>query len=202
MTRFLLLLTIVLLTGCTTYPGGVDEKTWKSLPVDKRVELMRLHEIQQAKLEAERIKLAREEARQQAELEKQRLRTWRELYQHSNEGAFVRINFLSGEGHFYKYRPIVPDSITLAIGETQTVTLRDTHDNTLKLWVHYYPGKLWLCGRHTNDFDPSNCAAVLDLYWDRGQAARVNIPNEWDRKHPRMRNLRLFIRALGTRACD
>ncbi len=196
------LLLLALLTGCASYPGGVDEETWKQLPPEKRAELMRLHEIQQAKLEEQRLKLSHEEARRKAELERERLRTWRELYQHSREGAFVRINFISGEGHFYKYRPIVPDSVTLAIGEAQTVTLRDRDGDTLKLWLRYLPGKIWLCNKPVEAFDPRQCAVVLDLHWDRGQSAQLNVPNSWDRKHPRVRNLRLYVRTLGSRQCD
>jgi len=205
MFRILLYLSFLFLAltgGCASYPGGVDEKTWNSLPPEKKAELIRLREIHRARLEAERLKLERERAREQAELERQRLRVWRELYQRSGEGVFVRVNFLGGEGHFYKYRPIVPESVTLAIGETRPVTLRDRHDNTLKLWLRYLPGKLWLCSEKPDDFDPRSCATVLDLYWDRGQRAQVDIPTHWDRKHPKARHLQLFIRALGARRCD
>ncbi|SIN73477.1 hypothetical protein SAMN05443662_0371 [Sulfurivirga caldicuralii] len=90
----------------------------------------------------------------------------------------------------------------LAIGEARTITLRDRDGDALQLWLRYLPGKVWLCNKPVEVFDPRQCAVVLELHWDRGQSAQLNLPNGWDKKHPSVRNLRLFVHSLGSWHCD
>ncbi len=197
MKKILAIAFVALLTaGCRHYPMGMDEKSWKALPPEKKAELLK----EQARLDHERqlaaLKTREAEARAQAEIEKARQESLRALYRRLRYGELLQLGFLGGAGYFYGYAPIVEDSFMLTAGSVERLRLLSRRGDTLEVWAAYTPGKLLLCSEKPDApdrFDPRACAVLVDRRWDDGEERTVTVPRPWSKK-PLLRQVRVFIR--------
>ncbi|HHI76004.1 MAG TPA: hypothetical protein ENJ94_02415, partial [Gammaproteobacteria bacterium] len=78
--KILLSLLLLILAGCSSYPMGMDEETWKRLPPERRAELARQQEAMDHERRLEALRVEEKEARLRAENERLRLETLRTLY--------------------------------------------------------------------------------------------------------------------------
>ncbi|WP_294945840.1 hypothetical protein [Sulfurivirga sp.] len=204
----LLLLSILLLNACSSYPMGMSEKEWKALPPDKRAELLKLAAKQKHEEELARLRAEEAEAKARAEIETARQQALARLYSRLRYGEVLNLSMEGGEGYFYRYRPIMPNSWLLTIGTTQKLQLRSDRGDVIDLWARYAPGKLLLCsvkpGRE--DYDVNACTVLIDHFWDRGERRRINVPRPWNRKKPLLRNVSVWLRYAPLRSsgryCD
>ncbi len=185
------------LSACSHYPMGMDEKTWKALPPDKKAELLK----EEAKLKHERqlaaLRAQEAEARARAEAEKARLAALQALYRRLDYGELLQVSFSGGEGYFYRYKPILPNTIMLPIGTIQRIRLQSTAGDNLELWTGYSPGKLVLCSEKPDGLDridPRACTVVVDHRWEHGERYRITVPRPWNKKRPLLRNVHLYVK--------
>ncbi len=198
--KILLSLALLILAGCSSYPMGMDEETWKRLPPERRAELARQQEAMDHERRLEALRVEEQEAKLRAENERLRLETLRTLYRRLGEGEVVQIGLLSGEGRFYEYLPIVPDSLLLHIGEIRKQEVQARSGRELTLWLRYEPGKVALCSHEPRPrINPDHCAILVERDWHHGENYQVDVPDGWRRKHPLLRNLQVHIRNLRPR---
>ncbi len=187
------ILLILLFTGCVTrYPMGLDEKTWNSLPAQKRLELQR----EQTRIDAEerlrRQKMLHEERMAQIELEKEKERKLKTLYERAVFGDIVRVNISGGCIQSYKeckeYRPV---SLLLVVGETKEVKLKAKYD-TLALWVRYDENGVTI--DDDCDLDDLDAVLLLPERWERGRAYRISLKKPYSKGKFTLKNARVFVR--------
>ena len=195
--RLLPLAFLLILSACSHYPMGMDEKTWKALPPDKKAELLK----EEARLEHERqlaaLRAQEAEARARAEAEKARLAALQALYRRLAYGELLQISFNGGEGYFYRYKPILPNTVMLPIGTIQRIRLQSTSGDNLELWAGYSPGKLVLCSEKPDGLDridPLACTVVVDHRWEHGESYSVTVPRPWNKKRPLLKSVRLYVK--------
>ena len=195
---------VLILAGCSRYPMGMSEDEWEKLSLEQKLELRQQQAELREREQRERLRAETEQARIAAELEKARLQTWRELASSMGYGELIRVNFLSGEGHFHGYSPIVPDSFLLAIGALENLRLRNRDGDELTLWVSYQPGKLILCSEtfaSYNDYDPRHCTILLDNWWEQGEEYQVEVPGRWKPEQVLLRKALVRVKALRQDNC-
>jgi len=204
-TRGVFLFFILLLSACSHYPMGMDEKTWKALPSEKKAELL----AQEARLKHQQrlaaLRAQTAQAKAQAEVEKARLAALQALYRRLAYGELIQVSFSGGEGYFYRYKPILPNSFMLPIGTIQLIRLQSTSGEPLELWAGYSPGKLLLCSEkpdHLERFNPRACTVVIDHHWERGQSYRITVPRPWNKKRPLLKNVHLHVKYPPIRPAD
>ncbi|WP_457573927.1 hypothetical protein [Desulfolithobacter sp.] len=182
----------------------MSEAEWEQLTPEQKLELRRQEAELRAGEQRERLRAETEKTRIAAELEKARLQTWRELASGLGYGVFIRVNFLSGEGDFHRYSPIVPDSFLLPIGGSEKLRLRNRDGDELTLFAGYQPGKLILCSESFasySDYDPRHCAILLDNRWEQGEEYHVEVPGRWDPKQTLLRKAVVWVKALKAQDC-
>ncbi len=198
------ILLVLILAGCSRYPMGMSEDEWEHLSPEQKLEMRRQQAELRAREQQERLRAETEKTRIAAELEKARLQTWRELASGMGYGEFIRVNFLSGEGDFHGYGPIVPDSFLLPIGGLEKLRLRNRDGDELALWAGYQPGKLILCSESFasySDYDPRHCAILLDNWWEQGEEYHVEVPGRWDPDQALLRKAVVRVKALKAKSC-
>ncbi len=202
----ILLLSTLLLNACSSYPMGMSEKEWKALPPDKRAELLKLAAKQKHERELARLRAEEAEARARAEIETARQQALARLYGRLRYGEMLSLSVEGGEGYFYRYRPIMPDSWLLTIGSTRRLQLRSDRGEVIDLWARYTPGKLLLCSEkpERDEYEPKACTVLIDHFWDRGERKRISVPRPWNRKKPLLRNVTVWLRypPVRSRHCD
>lgn len=155
----LLIITTIMLTGCTATQFGVPEEQWqqmndeqKQLAIsgyNQRQLIVQQRRLEQAKIDAfnqqRKNKLKEEEAhRQQIRIEKIRNGD-------GNTGDLIRISILSCQAKLHnKYRQINPASVKLADGEHREIAISSvTHKDRSyqkKLPVKYDDGLITISG--------------------------------------------------------